>query len=129
LCVGLATFATLFFATNSRVNPGFFNSFYWSGTYEIVRRQPYVDVLLLALFAALWITKRREVASAALILSSPWIIVGVAYPLSLQHLKVDSLNVIALIAWAVGMVCIVTTSRYRPQSVASVELSTVKSGS
>jgi hypothetical protein len=60
------------------VNPGFFNSFYWSGTYEIVRRQPYVDVLLLALFAVLWITKRREVASAALILSSPWIIVGVS---------------------------------------------------
>jgi hypothetical protein len=128
LSVGIATFATLFFATNTRAHPGFFNSFYWSGTYEIVRRQPYVDVLLLALFAVLWITKRREVASAALILSSPWIIVGVAYPMSLQHLQVDALNVIALIAWAVGMVCIVTTSRYRPQPPASVELSALESG-
>ena len=128
LCVGLVTFATLFFVTNTRVNPGFFNSFYWSGTYEIVRRQPYVDLLLLALFAVLWITKRREVASATLILSSPWIVVGVAYPMSLQHLQVDTLNVVALIAWAVGMACIVTTSRYRPQPPASVELSTLNSG-
>jgi hypothetical protein len=128
LCVGLATFATLFFVTNTRVNPGFFNSFYWSGTYEIVRRQPYVDLLLLALFAVLWFTKRREVASATLILSSPWIVVGVAYPMSLQHLQVDTLNVVALIAWAVGMACIVTTSRYRPQPPASVELSTLNSG-
>jgi hypothetical protein len=127
LGVGLATFATLFFVTNTRVNPGFYNSFYWSGTYEIVRRQPYVDVLLLALFAVLWITKRREVASATLILSSPWIVVGVAYPLSLQHLPVDTLNVIALIAWAVGMACIVTTSRYRPQPPASMELSALNS--
>jgi len=129
LIVGLATFATLFFVTNSRVNPGFFNSFYWSGTYEIVRRQPYVDVLLLALFAVLWITKRREVASAALILSSPWIIVGVAYPMSLQYLQVDTLNAIALIAWVVGMALIVTTSRYRPRPPASVDLSTLNSGS
>jgi len=128
LCVGLVTFATLFFVTNTRVNPGFFNSFYWSGTYEIVRRQPYVDLLLLALFAVLWFTKRREVASATLILSSPWIVVGVAYPMSLQHLQVDTLNVVALIAWAVGMACIVTTSRYRPQPPASVELSTLNSG-
>jgi hypothetical protein len=74
-------------------------------------------------------TKRREVASAALILSSPWIIVGVAYPMSLQYLHVDTLNVIALIAWAVGLVCIVTTSRYRPQRPASVELSALESGS
>jgi hypothetical protein len=129
LIVGLATFATLFFVTNSRVNPGFFNSFYWSGTYEIVRRQPYVDVFLLALFAVLWITKRREVASAALVLSSPWIIVGVAYPMSLQYLQVDTLNAIALIAWAVGMALIVTTSRYRPRPPASVDLSTLNSGS
>jgi hypothetical protein len=129
LGVGLVTFATLFFATNSRVNPGFFNSFYWSGTYEIVRRQPYVDVVLLALFLVLWFTKRREVASATLILSSPWIIVGVAYPMSLQYLRVDSLNVVALIVWAVGLVCIVTTSRYRPQPPASVELSALNSGS
>jgi hypothetical protein len=127
--IGLVTFATLFFATDTRVNPGFFNSFYWSGTYEIVRRQPYVDVLLLALFAVLWITKRREVASAALILSSPWIIVGVAYPMSLQHLRVNTLNVIALVAWAVGMTLIVTTSRYRPRPPALVELSTLSSGS
>ncbi len=127
LSVGLATFATLFFVTNTHVNPGFFNSFYWSGTYEIVRRQPYVDVLLLALFVVLWITKRREVASAALILSSPWIIVGVAYPVSLQHLPVDALNVIALLAWAVGMTLIVTTSRYHPRPPASVELSPVNS--
>jgi len=127
--VGVATFATLFFETNSRVNPGFFNSFYWSGTYEIARRQPYVDVFLLALFAVLWISKRREVASAALILSSPWIIVGVAYPMSLQYLRVDTLNVIALIAWVVGMVLIVTTSRYRPRPPASVDLSTLNSES
>jgi hypothetical protein len=124
--LGIATLATLFFVTNTRVNPGFFNSFYWSGTYEIVRRQPYVDALLLALFAVLWATKRREVASAALILSSPWIIVGVAYPLSLPNLPLDSLNVVALIAWAVGMTLIVSTSRYRPRPSASVELSTVK---
>ena len=128
LSVGLATFATLFFVAHSSVNPGFFNSFYWSGTYEIVRRQPYVDVLLLALFAVLWITKRREVASAALILSGPWIIVGVAYPMSLQHLPMNALNVIALVAWAVGMALIVTTSRYRPRPPAS-ELSTLSSGS
>ena len=128
LSVGLTTFAILFFVSGSSVNPGFFNSFYWSGTYEIVRRQPYVDLLLLALFAVLWITKRREVASATLILSSPWIVVGVAYPMSLQHLQVDTLNVVALIAWAVGMACIVTTSRYRPQPPASVELSTLNSG-
>jgi hypothetical protein len=128
LCVGLATFGTLFFVTNTRVNPGFYNSFYWSGTYEIVRRQPYVDVLLLALFAVLWIAKRREVASAVLILSSPWIIVGVAYPMSLQYLQVDALNVLALIAWAVGMACIVTTSRYRPRPPTSVELSALNSG-
>jgi hypothetical protein len=129
LSVGLATFATLFFATNSRVNPGFFNSFYWSGTYEITRRQPYVDVLLLVVFAVLWITKRREIASAVLILSSPWIIVGVAYPMSLRYLNVDGLNVIALIAWAVGMACIVTTSRYRPQPPTSMEMTALKSGS
>jgi hypothetical protein len=97
--------------------------------YEMVRRQPYVDVFLLALFAVLWITKRREVASAALILSSPWIIVGVAYPMSLQYLEVNTLNVIALIAWAVGMALIVTTSRYRPRPPASVDLSTLNSGS
>ncbi len=127
--VGLGTFATLFFVTNSSVNPGFFNSFYWSGTYEIVRRQPYVDALLLALFAVLWITKRREVASAALILSGPWIIVGVAYPMSLRYLPVNTLNVIALVAWAVGMALIVTTSRYRPRPPASFELSPLSSGS
>jgi hypothetical protein len=129
LCVGLATFATLFFVSGSSVNPGFFNSFYWSGTYEIARRQPYVDVFLLALFAVLWITKRREVAGATLILASPWIIVGVAYPVSLQYLEVNTLNVIALIAWAVGMALIVTTSRYRPRPPASVEQSTLNSGS
>jgi hypothetical protein len=128
LCLGLATFATLFFATNTRVNPGFYNSFYWSGTYEIFRRLPYVDLVLLALFAGLWIAKRREVASAVLILSSPWIVVGVAYPLSLQHLRVDALNVFALIAWVVSMVCIVTTSRYRPRRPSSVELSVLNSG-
>lgn len=127
LSLGLATFATLFFVSNTRVNPGFFNSFYWSGTYEIVRRQPYVDALLLALFAMLWATKRREIASAALILSSPWIIVGVAYPLSLRYLPVDAFNVIALIAWAAGMVLIVTTSRYRPRPPASIELSDLNS--
>jgi hypothetical protein len=127
--VGLATFATLFFTTNSYANPGFYNSVYWSGMYEMTRRQPYVDGFLLALFAVLWITKRREVASAALILSSPWIIVGVAYPMSLRYLRVDSLNVIALIAWAVGVTLIVTTSRYRPRPPASVELSTLNSGS
>ncbi len=124
LGVGLVTFAALFLATDTRVNPGFFNSFYWSGTYEIVRREPYVDLFLLLLFAVLWTTKRREVASAVLILSSPWIIVGVAYPLSLRFLQVDALNVIALIAWAVGMALIVTTSRYRPRPPASVEMST-----
>jgi hypothetical protein len=129
LCVGLATFATLFFVSGSSVNPGFFNSFYWSGTYEIARRQPYVDVFLLALFAVLWITKRREIAGATLILVSPWIIVGVAYPISLKYLQVDALNVIALIAWAVGMALIVTTSRYRPRTPGSVELSTLNSGS
>jgi hypothetical protein len=129
LSVGIATFATLFFVSESNVNPGFFNSFYWSGTYEIVHRQPYVDVFLLALFAVLWITKRREVASAALILSSPWIIVGVAYPMSLEYLRMDTLNVIALIAWAVAMALIVTTSRYRPRPPASVDLSTLNSGS
>ena len=127
--VGLGTFATLFFVTNSSVNPGFFNSFYWSGTYEIVRRQPYVDALLLALFAVLWIAKRREVASAALILSGPWIIVGVAYPMSLRYLPVNTLNVIALVAWAVGMALIVTTSRYRPRPPASIGLSPLGSGS
>lgn len=129
LCVGLVTFATLFFATGSNVNPGFFNSFYWSGTYEIARRQPYVDILLLALFAVLWFSKRREVAGATLILAGPWIIVGVAYPLSLQNLPVDTLNVIALIVWAVGMALIVTTSRYRPRPPAPVELSTLNSES
>jgi len=129
LSVGLATFAVLFFVTDSRVNPGFFNSFYYSGTYEIVRRQPYVDVLLLVLFAVLWIASRREVASAVLILSSPWIIVGVAYPLSLQFLNLDAFNVIALVAWFVAMALIVTTSRYRPRPAASVELSPLNSGS
>jgi hypothetical protein len=123
--VGLATFATLFFATSSPAHPGYFNSFYWSGTYEIARRQPYVDGVLLALFVVLWISKRREVAGAALILSSPWIIVGVAYPMSLRYLHVDILNVIALIAWAVGVALIVTTSRYRPRPTASTELSLI----
>jgi hypothetical protein len=127
LIVGLATFASLFFVTDSHVNPRFFNSFYWYGTYEIVHRQPYVDAILLALFVVLWTTKRREVASAVLILSSPWIIVGVAYPLSLQFLQVDALNVTALVVWAVGMALIVTTSRYRPQTLESIELSTLKS--
>jgi len=84
--------------------------------------------VLLALFVVLWVTKRREVASAALILSSPWIIVGVAYPLSLRYLNVGVLNVVALIAWAVGMVLIVTTSRYRPRPPASIELSALNSG-
>ena len=128
MSLGLVMFAALFFATNTRVNPGFFNSFYWSGTYEIVRRLPYVDALLLALFVVLWATKRREIASAALILSSPWIIVGVAYPLSLRNLPLDAFNVIALIAWAAGMVLIVSTSRYRPRPPASIGLSAVNSG-
>jgi len=128
LSLGLVTFAALFFVTNTRVNPGFFNSFYWSGTYEIVRRLPYVDALLLVLFVVLWATKRREIASAALILSSPWIIVGVAYPLSLRNLPVDAFNVIALIAWAAGMVLIVSTSRYRPRPPAPIGLSAVNSG-
>ena len=81
------------------------------------------------MFALLWVTKRREVASATLILSSPWIIVGVAYPLSLQNLQVNVLNVIALIAWAIGMTLIVTTSRYRPRPPASLELSALNTGS
>jgi multisubunit Na+/H+ antiporter MnhB subunit len=129
LSVGLATFAALFAMTDSHANPGFFTSFYWYGTYEIAHRQPYVDVILLALFAVLWVTKRREVASAALILSSPWIIVGVAYPVSLQNLPVNLLNVIALIAWATGMALIVTTSRYRPRPPVSVEHSALNPGS
>jgi hypothetical protein len=128
LSVGLATFAALFLVTDSHASPGFFTSFYWYGTYEIAHRQPYVDAVLLALFVVLWVTKRREVASAALILSSPWIIVGVAYPLSLRYLNVGVLNVVALIAWAVGMVLIVTTSRYRPRPPASIELSALNSG-
>lgn len=129
LSIGLATFATLYFVTNNTAHPRFFTSFYWYGTYQIANRQPYVDAMLLVLFAVLWVTKRREVASAALILASPWIIVGVAYPLSLQYLSVDVLNVIALIAWAVGMALIVTTSRYRPRPPASIELSALNSGS
>jgi hypothetical protein len=129
LSVGLVTFVAMFFITDSHANPGFFTSFYWYGTYEIAHRQPYVDAGLLALFVLLWVTKRREVASATLVLSSPWIIVGVAYPLSLQNLQVNVLNVIALIAWAIGMTLIVTTSRYRPRPPASIELSAVNSGS
>ena len=129
LSVGLATFVALYFVTDSHANPGFFVSFYWYGTYEIAHRQPYVDAVLLALFALLWVTKRREVASAILILSSPWIIVGVAYPLSLENLPVSVLNVIALIAWAVAMTLIVTTSRYRPRPPASLELSALNTGS
>jgi hypothetical protein len=128
LSVGLATFAALFLVTDSHANPGFYTSFYWYGTYEIAHRQPYVDAMLLALFVVLWVTKRREVASAALILSSPWIIVGVAYPLSLRYLNVGVLNVVALIVWAVGMVLMVTTSRYRPRPPASIELSALNSG-
>jgi hypothetical protein len=128
LSVGIVTFATLFFVSGSSVDPRYFNSFYWSGTYEITRHQPFVDVVLLALFAVLWVTKRREVAGATLILSSPWIVVGVAYPLSLKYLELNPLNVIALIAWAVGMALIVTTSRYRPRPPASVELSALNSG-
>jgi hypothetical protein len=127
LCIGLATFAALFLVTGVHANPGTYTSFYWYGTYEIAHRQPYVDLFLLALFAVLWITKRREVASAALILSSPWIIVGVAYPLSLRYLQVNALNVIALIAWAVGMALIVTTSRYRPRPPSPVEVSALNS--
>ncbi len=128
LSVGLVTFAALFLFTDSHANPGFFTSFYWYGTYEIAHRQPYVDIFLLALFAVLWITKRREVASAALILASPWLIVGVAYPLSLRNLQVNALNVIALIAWAVAMALIVTTSRYRPRPPSSVEVTALNTG-
>lgn len=128
LSIGFATFATLYFVTNTSASPGFFTSFYWYGTYEIANRQPYVDAGLLALFALLWVTKRREVASAALILSSPWIVVGVAYPMSLPNLNVGVLNVIALVAWAIGMALIVTTSRYRPRPPASVELSALNTG-
>jgi hypothetical protein len=51
--------------------------------------------------------------------------VGVAYPMSLRYLHVDILNVIALIAWAVGVALIVTTSRYRPRPTASTELSLI----
>jgi hypothetical protein len=129
LSIGLVTFVALFFITDSHARPGFFTSFYWYGTYEIVHRQPYVDAVLLAAFALLWVMKRREVASAILILSSPWIIVGVAYPLSLQNLPVSLLNVIALIAWTLGMMLIVTTSRYRPRPPASIELSALNTGS
>lgn len=128
LGIGLATFAALFLVTGVHANPGTYTSFYWYGTYEIAHRQPYVDLFLLALFAVLWISKRREVASAALILSSPWIIVSVAYPLSLRYLPVDALNVIALFAWAVGMALIVTTSRYRPRPPSSVEVTALNSG-
>jgi len=49
--------------------------------------------------------------------------------MSLEYLQVDALNVIALIAWAIGMVLIVTTSRYRPRPPAEVELSTSNAGS
>jgi hypothetical protein len=68
------------------------------------------------------------VASAALILSSPWIIVSVAYPLSLRYLPVDAFNVIALFVWAVAIVLIVTTSRYRPRPPSSVEVTPLESG-
>jgi Na+/H+ antiporter NhaD/arsenite permease-like protein len=88
-----------------------------------VWRLPYVDLLLIALFVTLWFTKRREIASALVILSSPWIVVGVVYPLTLPYLHVNALNVVALVIWAIGIVSIVTTSRYRPQRPPSVELS------
>jgi hypothetical protein len=123
LAVGFCTIAILFITTRPLTNPGFFNSFYWSGTYEIVWRLPYVDLLLIVLFVTLWFTKRREIASALVILSSPWIVVGVVYPLTLPYLHVNALNVVALVIWAIGIVSIVTTSRYRPQRPPSVELS------
>jgi hypothetical protein len=123
LAVGFATFALLFLVTRSSVNPGFFNSFYWSGTYEMVWRLPYVDLLLVLLVVTLWLTKRREIASAVVILASPWMVVGVVYPLTLQYLQVNAINVIALAIWAIGIVAIVTTSRYRPQHTFSIEFS------
>ena len=123
LAVGVGTFALLFFFTRSSVNPGFFNSFYWSGTYEIAWHLPYVDLLLIAVVVTLWFTKRREIASAVVILSSPWIVVSVLYPLTLPHLPVNAFNVVALFIWAIGIVAMVTTSRYRPQRPSSVEFS------
>jgi hypothetical protein len=123
LAVGVGTFALLFFFTRSSVNPGFFNSFYWSGTYEIAGHLPYVDLLLIAVVVTLWFTRRREIASAMVILSSPWIVVSVLYPLALPHLPVNAFNVVALFIWAIGIVAIVTTSRYRPQRPSSIEFS------
>jgi hypothetical protein len=57
------------------------------------------------------------------ILSSPWIVVSVLYPLALPHLPVNAFNVVALFIWAIGIVAIVTTSRYRPQRPSSIEFS------
>jgi hypothetical protein len=122
LAVGFCSVAILFFTTRPLNSRGFFNSFYWSGTYEIVRRLPYVDLLLIALFMTLWFAKRREIASAMVILSSPWIVVGVVYPLTLPYLQINALNVVALVIWSIAIVSMVTTSRYRPQPHSSIEL-------
>jgi hypothetical protein len=81
-----------------------------------------VDLLLIALFMTLWFTKRREIASAVVILSSPWIVVAVVYPLTLPYLQVNALNVAALVIWSIAIVSMVTASRYRPQPPSSVEL-------
>ncbi|HEY5266712.1 MAG TPA: hypothetical protein VIJ40_07860 [Acidimicrobiales bacterium] len=127
LAVGLVTAVALTFILHPS-NPGFFTSIYWSASFQLSEHMPIVDVLLAVTVVTLWSIRKREIASAIVILSSPWIIVATFYPLArsfplgFSYPYDNGFNVGFLILWAIGMVTIVTASRYRPGHRTSIEI-------
>ncbi|HEY5104754.1 MAG TPA: hypothetical protein VII65_06880 [Acidimicrobiales bacterium] len=127
LAVGASTVVMFTFVLHPS-NPGFFTSIYWSASFQLSEHMPIMDVLLVAVIVTLWILHQREIASAILVLSSPWIIVATFYPLVMSfplgfsYPYDNGFNVWFLILWAIGMVTIVTASRYRPNRQSPIEI-------
>jgi hypothetical protein len=127
LAVGLGTLVILGYALHP-VNQGSFQPIYWSAGFQLGEHMPIVDALLAVTVMTLWLTHRREIASAVIILSSPWVVVATvyslttSYPFGFSYPYDNGFNVGFLILWVVGMLTIVTASRYRPHRQPPIEV-------
>ncbi|HEY5265369.1 MAG TPA: hypothetical protein VIJ40_01010 [Acidimicrobiales bacterium] len=128
LVAGLGTVVILTYVLHPS-DPGFFTSIYWSASFQLSEHMPIVDVVLVATVVTLWKIRQRELASAFVILSSPWIVVATFYPLVMSfplgfsYPYDNGFNVGFLILWVIGMITIVTASRYQPNRQSPVEIS------
>jgi hypothetical protein len=124
--VGLGTLVILGYVLHP-INPGFFTSIYWSAGFQFSEHMPIVDALLVVTVMTLWLTHRREIASAVIILSSPWVVIATVYSLTMSYQLGFSypydngFNLGFLILWFIGMLTIVTASRYRPHRQSPIE--------